>query len=116
VTSAALSQASAHPTPDVASAAVASSAALPANVTITLQSTPKHVQVYFAGKKLGDSSAPLSLPRTDTPVDLTITAPGHKPKVIKVTPNADAVITVKLKPARTKVIKKGTPGEIENPF
>ena len=101
-TASAASVAVAPPDPPVVtpSAATASAApALPAEVEITIESTPKVVDVYAGGAKIGSSAAPLKLPRGDAPRKLTFKAAGFLAQELEVPVQASGPFTVTLKKA-----------------
>jgi eukaryotic-like serine/threonine-protein kinase len=93
------------------------SPAPPASVRFTPSSTPRGARVWLDGKALGDAEAGVALPYGDAPLTITVTAPGHEPQTIQVTPNADASPEVKLK-KKAKVEKPGgaIPSDLESPF
>jgi serine/threonine-protein kinase len=91
---------SAAPSATVTVEPVPSASATPAEpprVKITVQSTPKSVDVYLGGEKLGTSpDDDIRIERGDEEVELTIKAEGYVSSKIKVKPSADAVVGVKL--------------------
>ncbi len=85
------------PVPAVTVAPAAPSAApvvepAPAEVELTIQSTPSVVDVYLGGEKIGASPGPIKIKRGDKPITLTLKAAGHAPSEITVTPSANVVV------------------------
>ncbi|WP_394849389.1 protein kinase [Pendulispora brunnea] len=85
-----------EPTQEVARA---SDAALPdwaKDVAITVESTPANATIWKDGTKIGDAPGPISLPRAQGTIKLTIKAEGHKPSEISVDTTKDATFVVAL--------------------
>jgi eukaryotic-like serine/threonine-protein kinase len=76
--------------------APSSAAAAPAEVELTIDATPKGVDVYQGAAKIGSSAAPVRIKRGDEKVKLTFKAPGYAPKDVEVPASANATISVSL--------------------
>ena len=106
--SAATSPPSTAPTP---------SEVLPATVSVRLDVTPKLADVWLGEKKLGAAPGPFTLPRSDKPVQLRVTARGFAQKTVEVSVARDGETTVTLVPvAAGKASGKSISGDLENPF
>ncbi|WP_394838919.1 protein kinase [Pendulispora rubella] len=84
--------------------APASKAALPewaTDVAISVEATPANATIWKDGAKIGDAPGPISLPRAQGTVKLTIKAEGHKPSEISVDTTKDATFVVAL----TKIVR-----------
>jgi serine/threonine-protein kinase len=95
----------------------------PSTIHLTLHGTPAGARVSLNGSPLGEASSPLALPTGDKPIELRVTAPGHSPRTISVTPEHDQSVDVKLdklpKPEKKPPPPKGpggNPSDLENPF
>ncbi len=75
----------------------ASAEALPVEVELTVEATPKVVDVYQGATKLGSSAAPVKVKRADGKVKLTFKAPGYAPQDLEVPASSSAVVAVTLK-------------------
>ncbi len=105
-------------TPD-ASTPLPTSVAVPDSVSFSVDSTPKHVQVFVDDELIGSSEAPLKLDYAEHAIELEFRAPGYVPKQVRVTPRRGGVISVsltKLQPRQAPTKPKPKPGELENPF
>ncbi|MBW2456028.1 MAG: serine/threonine protein kinase [Deltaproteobacteria bacterium] len=76
--------------------ATTSDPAAPKLVKLTVQSTPKTVDVYRDDEKLGTAPGPIVIERSDEPVKLTFKAPGHRTETRDVTPTADGFVSIDL--------------------
>jgi hypothetical protein len=102
----------------MAAPVLAPSAALSADVALTVESNVAGASVWLAGKRLGDAPGPLRLPRGAEAVTLTVQADGYAPSSVDVVPAEDVVVAVQLAKAA------GIPGskihrvskDLENPF
>jgi hypothetical protein len=66
---------------------------------------------------LGTAAGPLSLAGSGVPVELTLEAPGHLAKTLRVVPDHDLELPVSLERAPARAGKRGTAsGDLENPF
>jgi serine/threonine-protein kinase len=83
-------------TPSVTPSAMVTPPALPAEVDLTVESSPKVVDVYLAGVKIGTNAAPLKLKRVDGKVKLTFRADGYAPRELDVPASVTATIKVEL--------------------
>lgn len=86
---------------------------LPAEAELTIDSTPREVEIYLGKEKLGTSARPLRLRRSDEKVKLTFKAPGFAPQDIEVSPSAHARVTVSLVKISVAVKKKPGGGDLE---
>ncbi|MBK8257319.1 MAG: serine/threonine protein kinase [Polyangiaceae bacterium] len=66
-----------------------------ANVEVTVQSTPKEVEVFMGGERLGTSAAPIRLKRGEK-VKLTFKAAGFAPTDMELIPTQSTLLPVKL--------------------
>jgi len=89
----------------------------PASIRLTPSGAPRGARVWHDGKALGDAESGVTLPYGTAPLAITVTAPGHEPHTLQVTPNADASPEVKLK-RKAKAEKPGgnIPSDLESPF
>ncbi|EYF02769.1 serine/threonine-protein kinase [Chondromyces apiculatus] len=83
-----------------------------AEVTLSVQATPKVVEVLLGPRKLGTSAETLVLPRGEAPVTLTLRAPGYVSKDVEIVPSANVVLPVVLTRLPTKGNGSGR-GEVE---
>jgi serine/threonine-protein kinase len=99
-------------------AASAPESVSPRAVELWVRGAPPGARVWFEGKSLGATSAPMSLPFADEPVQLTVTAPGHEPTSLELTPNKAQEATVKLTKKKTSgtAPRKAIPSDLESPF
>ena len=63
---------------------------------LTIDATPKAVDVYRDGAKIGSSAAPVKIKRADGKVKLTFKAVGYAPGDMPVPVSANRVVEVKL--------------------
>jgi hypothetical protein len=82
----------------------------PAEVELTIDATPKVVDVYQGAAKIGTSEAPVRVKRAAGNVKLTIKAPGYDPKDVEVPASANGTTTVALKKAGHDGGDPQTPG------
>jgi serine/threonine-protein kinase len=121
--------ASAQPAASVAAVAEALSASpastpsaepakAPESIKLTVRGAPQGARVWFDGKSLGEASAPVPVPFADSSVQLTITAPGHEPGTLSLTPNKVQEATVKLvkKRGAGAAVRGAIPSDLESPF
>jgi serine/threonine-protein kinase len=87
--------------------------ALAVEAELTIDSTPKDVEIYLGKDRLGTSAKPLRIKRSDEKVKLTFKAPGYTPQDVEVSPAADAHVTVTLVKAGGGVRKKAGGGDLE---
>ncbi|MGD0524000.1 MAG: serine/threonine-protein kinase [Polyangiaceae bacterium] len=98
--------------------ASASASALSPSVAVTVESNVAGASVWLGGKRLGDASGPLALPRGDQGVTLVVKADGYAPSSVDVVPTGDVVVAVKLvklaaaPSGSTRRVSK----DLENPF
>lgn len=86
---------------------------IPAEVEITVDSTPKDVEIYLGKEKLGTSAKPLHLKRSDDEVKLTFKAPGHAPQEMEIAPAADSHVAIALVKIGGGARKKPGGGDLE---
>jgi serine/threonine-protein kinase len=111
--------ASAVATPAAPSAAQTPSSepAAPALVRLVLQGAPPGTRVRVDGRLVGAASEPLSLTGGAVPVEITLEAPGHLPKALRVVPDHDLSLPATMERAPARPVKHGTTsGDLENPF
>jgi len=94
------------------------SAALSADVAVTVESNVAGSSVWLAGKRLGDAPGPLMLPRGGESVTLTVKAEGYASSSVDVVPTGDVVVAVRLTkvaaPAGSSIHRVSK--DLENPF
>ena len=88
-------------------------AGLPAEAELTIESTPREVEIYQGKEKLGTSARPLRLKRSDEKVKLTFKAPGYVSQDIEISPSADARVAVSLMKISVAAKKKPGAGDLE---
>jgi serine/threonine-protein kinase len=87
----------AEPPPKVTPSAAAEAAPVaPAEVELTFDATPKVVEVFLDGNKIGTSAAPIRVKRAEGKVKLTFKAAGHTPQDLEVLASANTVVAVRL--------------------
>jgi serine/threonine-protein kinase len=90
---------------------------VPATVRLVLRGAPLATRVRADGRLLGTAAGPLSLAGSGVPVELTLEAPGHLAKTLRVVPDHDLELPVSLERAPARAGKRGTAsGDLENPF
>jgi hypothetical protein len=101
-----------------ASTPSAEPAKAPESIKLTVRGAPQGARVWFDGKSLGEASAPVPVPFADSSVQLTITAPGHEPGTLSLTPNKVQEATVKLvkKRGAGAAVRGAIPSDLESPF
>jgi hypothetical protein len=81
-------------------------------VQVTVRGAPAGARIWLGTTALGEAPGPVALPFGQAPVELRVTAPGHSPRTLKVTPQQDQSVEVKL--------QKRTPSkdssDLESPF
>ncbi len=80
------------------SAATQSATAQSATIIIKLKSSPEKAEVFHGKNKLGETGDALSFPKGIDQVELVVKKPGYAPLPLKITPTADVVDLVILKP------------------
>jgi serine/threonine protein kinase len=89
----------------------------PESVQLTLQGAPPGARVQLGDEVLGDAAKPVRLPFGETPLELTVSAPGYEPFALSVVPDRDGESEVKLKKrAPRPKPKRDVPSDLENPF
>jgi hypothetical protein len=87
-------------------------------VDLTLEGAPRGARVLLEGKPIGEAPGPLSIPSGETPVQLTVTAPGYDTGKVAIVPNQATSATVVMRkraPGPTPA-REGIPSDLENPF
>lgn len=98
-------ESSAPERPAVVAVAPAASTAAPApkdTVTLRIETTPSVARVLVDGKDRGPTPLDLSLPKSDTPVEVTLTRAGFAPRKESVVPNVSQRLVLPLTPSRTE--------------
>jgi serine/threonine-protein kinase len=92
------------------------SAAAPAEaqrrVQVTVRGAPAGARIWLGTTALGEAPGPVALPFGQAPVELRVTAPGHSPRTLKVTPQQDQSVEVKLQ----KRTPRKDSSDLESPF
>lgn len=68
-----------------------------ASVTVKVTGEPASARVLLDGRELSKLGQAFQVPRAETPLSLTIKAPGFAPQQLELVPTADRELTVKLK-------------------
>jgi serine/threonine-protein kinase len=68
----------------------------PRTIHLTLRGAPPSARVSLDGTLIGEAPGPLSLPAGDKPIELRVSAPGHSPQTLTLTPERDQSLDVKL--------------------
>jgi serine/threonine-protein kinase len=94
------------------------SAAVSADVAVTVESNVPGASLWLGTKPLGDAATPVHLPRGSDKVTLTVKADGYAPATVDVLPTEDVVVAVKL--VKVAAAPTGTghrvSKDLENPF
>jgi serine/threonine-protein kinase len=80
---------------------------------LTIASTPKEVDVFLGKEKLGTSTNPILVKRSDSQLKLTFKAAGYAPQDVEVSAAADTKIAVALVKIGVSVKKKPGAGDLE---
>jgi serine/threonine protein kinase len=83
------------------------------NVTIRFVSLPPRSKITIDGKRV---LTPHDMPRSDSPVELKVTAPGHNPYIKVLIPNEDRTIRIRMRKIEGKKPGKKSDGWKPNPF
>ncbi len=94
--SAPAASAPAVPAPSAAEPPKPAASAAPAEVALTLRTTPARTSVWRDGTKMGDAPGPVMLPRADRTVKLVVKADGYKPAEIDVDTKEDTTVVLSL--------------------
>jgi serine/threonine-protein kinase len=86
--------------------------AAPAEIELTIDASPRLVDVYRGAEKLGTSAQPIRIGRSEGKVKLTFKAIGFAPLDVEVPAGASATVPVRLEKAAPAVKKPGKP-EVE---
>ena len=104
------------PTPTASAATLTA----PADVQVTVRSTPDHAAIYFGDVMLGLAPGPVKVKRGEVKVKLTIKANGYATAEVEVEPTENTTVSIKLNKsttARPAGLKPPPTGEIpDNPF
>jgi serine/threonine-protein kinase len=100
------SGAAAEPEPTVVAA---DPVALSGVVEVRLSTRPADVEVWLDDRKIGTSSAPLSIPRGSGRVALRLKKPGFKDEGIELTPDHNQSLQAFLSPLPTSTGREGRP-------
>jgi hypothetical protein len=74
----------------------------PAEIELTIDATPKVVEVYRGNERLGTSDKPLRLARAEGRVKLTFKAAGYAPQDLEVPASSNTTVSVRLTRAAGK--------------
>jgi PEGA domain len=87
-------------------------------VSVTITSNVPGASVWLDGKRLGDASRPLRLPRGSEKVTLTLKADGYAPSTVEVSTAQDvsAAVTLARLPAAPASTGHRVSKDLENPF
>jgi serine/threonine-protein kinase len=86
---------------------------LPPEVELTIDSTPKEVEIYQGKDRLGTSARPLRLKRGDEKMKLTFKAAGYAPQDLEIAPSADSHVAISLVKIGAGAKKKPGGGDLE---
>jgi serine/threonine-protein kinase len=95
----------------------------PRTINLTLRGAPSGARVSLNGTSVGEVPGPIHVPASDQPIELRVSAAGHAPQTLTITPEHDQSVDVKLdklskpekKPPHPKAAG-GIPSDLENPF
>ncbi|MEO8178408.1 MAG: serine/threonine-protein kinase [Deltaproteobacteria bacterium] len=91
--------------------------AAPGSVQLLVRGAPAGARVSIGGKSLGNAPGPINVPFGESPVELRVTAAGHAPRTLSITPQRDQSIDVKLDKRASRPKASGAmPSDLENPF
>jgi eukaryotic-like serine/threonine-protein kinase len=93
----------------------AASSARPEYVEITLKGAPDGATIVAFDKQIGETPAPVRLPAGEEAVELTVVAPGYRPKTVKVVPSRSQELSLTLTRV-TAPPKKTVSKDLEDPF
>jgi hypothetical protein len=90
---------------------------MPRTVQLTLHGAPAGARVSIGGTPVGEAPGPLSVPFAETPVELRVSAAGHAPQTLSITPERDQSVEIKLDKRAARPKAPGAiPSDLENPF
>jgi len=95
--------------PTVTPSVTAEPTVVPAEIELTIDASPKLIDVYLGGAKIGTSASPLRLKRGDARVKLTFKAAGYAPQDMEVPAAANTTVAVKL----VKAVSAGKKSDLE---
>jgi serine/threonine-protein kinase len=91
-------------------------AATSTTVRITLRSQPSNAEAYLGSHRLGTAPGPFEVPRSETPLTITVRASGYSPAMITVRPERDTELQVTLTPKSRHTPIRKTPHDLEDPY
>jgi serine/threonine protein kinase len=92
------------------------SPSVPRTVELRLSGAPEDAEVMLGDRTLGSASRPVVVPYGTEAIALTVTAQGHEPKTIHVTPSASMAVSVSLSKIKRAPKRPQTSSDLENPF
>jgi serine/threonine protein kinase len=105
------------PVPPAPAITAAATAPMPRTVQLTLHGAPAGARVSIGGTPVGEAPGPLSVPFAETPVELRVSAAGHAPQTLSITPERDQSVEIKLDKRAARPKAPGAiPSDLENPF
>lgn len=84
-------------------------------VLVKIEAAPPDAEVFLGADRLGPASSPVSLPRGEQSIELTIKASGYLPLILAVRPSQGMVLRAALKPA-PRTGPSPMPTDLENPY
>jgi eukaryotic-like serine/threonine-protein kinase len=90
----------------------------PGPVQVIVNGAPRGARILLDGQPLGDAPGPVAVPFADTPVELTITAPGYEPGRLTVIPrqSLQSTVTLRKRPSPPARPRRSISKDLENPF
>jgi eukaryotic-like serine/threonine-protein kinase len=87
------------------------------SVKLTLRGAPAGARVSIGGNPVGEAPGPIAVPFGEAPLQLRVTAAGHAPQTLSITPQRDQTVDVKLDKRAARPKPPGEiPKDLENPF
>ncbi len=84
----------------------------PRQVKVTVRGAPAGARVWLGTTALGEAPGPVTVPFGQAPLELRVTAPGHSPRTLQLTPQHDQSVEVSLK----KRAPHKDSSDLESPF
>lgn len=84
----------------------------PRRVKVTVRGAPAGARVWLGTTALGEAPGPVTVPFGQEPLELRVTAPGHSPRTLKLTPQQDQNVEVSLQ----KRAPRKDSSDLESPF
>jgi hypothetical protein len=81
-------------------------------VKVTVRGAPAGARVWLGTTALGEAPGPVTVPFGQDPLELRVTAPGHSPRTLKLTPQQDQSVEVSLQ----KRAPRKDSSDLESPF